>query len=149
MKIRVCKPNVSFRFQPHGFTLLEVIIACAIFFMCAFAILGVVTQGLSAARAMQVKDADIGMVLSTSGLAISNALVEGTISGDFEETFPGVYPGYSWQADILEVGSNSLFRVDLWLYKASTRKTKSSEEHTFVYLYAPASPPGSASKGKF
>jgi len=39
-----------------AFTLLEVIVACAIFFMCAFAVLQLVTRGLSAARSIQQRE---------------------------------------------------------------------------------------------
>ena len=47
-----------------AFTLLEVIIACAIFFMCAFAVLQLVTRGLSAARSIQQREPDVGLVFA-------------------------------------------------------------------------------------
>ncbi len=125
-----------------AFTLLEVIIACAIFFMAVFAILGVVTQGVSAARAMQVKEPDIGMIASC--LSTSNRLEEGSMGGDFEAWYPGVYPGYSWQADILEIGSNGYFRIDISI---SGGKKGASDARSWIEVFAPNSPPGSASKG--
>jgi hypothetical protein len=131
--------------QEIAFTLLEVIIACAIFFMCAFAILGVVTSGLSAARRMQVKEPDVGLVASM--LCLSNILTEGTVSGDFELLFPKLYSGYTWQADILEVGSNSLFQVDIRMFGSSRGRRGPAESQAQIQLYRPGSPPGSASKG--
>jgi hypothetical protein len=118
-----------------GFTLLEVMVACAIFFMAAFAILGVVTQGLGAARAMQVKEPDIGMAIVTSGICLSNALQSGSYSGDFEDLFPDMYRGFSWQVDVKLVGSNGLFRADVVLFKEAGKKGV-AETHTSILLHA-------------
>src|SRR5438552_18150726 len=52
----------------QAFTLLEVIIACSIFFMVAFAILGMVTSGLAQARALRQRDPDAGMLAATLSL---------------------------------------------------------------------------------
>ena len=125
-----------------AFSLLEVIIACAIFFMAAFAILGVVTQGLASARKMRNKEPDPGLVAAQI-FAVSNIVVEGTESGSFEDLFPGLYPGYSWTVDKTEISSNSLFRLDITVYgqRGSRPMTMS------VLKYAPGSPPGSASQG--
>ncbi len=126
-----------------GFTLLEVIIACAIFFMMAFAVLEVVTTGLAAARRLQQREPDAGML---AGLySQTNILVEESASGDFEELYPNLYPGYTWMRETTEVSSNSLFRVDYAvIYDA--KKRGASETHMSLLLFRPGSPPGSASK---
>jgi hypothetical protein len=118
-----------------GFSLLEVMVACAIFFMAAFAILGVVTQGLGAARSMQVKEPDIGMAIVTSGICLSNALQSGSYSGDFEELFPEMYKGFSWQVEVKLVGSNGLFRADVGLFKEAGKRGV-AEVHTSILLHA-------------
>src|SRR5262249_52164528 len=93
----------------NGFTLLEVIVACAIFFMVAFAVLEVVTTGLAAAKALQQREPDAGIL--AAALSLTNKLEKGTMSGNFEDLAPGLYPGYSWARDVYEVGSNGLFQV--------------------------------------
>ena len=130
--------------QSNAFTLLEVIIACAVFFMVAFAVLQLVIQGLGAARSLQQREPDAGIL---AALSLTNRVEEGTESGDFESIAPGLYPGYSWEKYKEEVGSNGLFRIDFVVYynKARGKKKGASESHMSMLLYAPGSPPGSAS----
>lgn len=128
-----------------AFTLLEVIIACTVFFMVAFAVLGVVTQGLAAARALQQKEPDAGVL--AAALSLTNQLIEGTESGDFEDFYPGLYRGYSWSRDVYEVSSNSLFQVDFYIYKDAGKKG-ASETKMSVLMFRPGSPPGAATKGR-
>lgn len=139
------KARVALSERSHGFTILEVIIACAIFFMVSFAVLEIVVQGLSAARSLQQREPDAGMLAAT--LSLTNRLEEGTESGDFEDIAPGLYPGYRWERYIEEVGSNSLFKVDFVVYynKSQGRRKGPSESHMSILLYKPGSPPGSAS----
>lgn len=78
-----------------AFTLLEVMVACAIFFMVAFALLEMVTRGLVAVRAIQKREPDPGIVLAM--LSTNKAWEEMTISGNYEDIAPGMYPGYRWE----------------------------------------------------
>ena len=57
--------NVAPAKSKMGFTLLEVIIACAIFFIAGFAILELVTRSVAAARSLQHREPDAGMVAAT------------------------------------------------------------------------------------
>jgi hypothetical protein len=124
-----------------AFTLLEVIIACAVFFMVAFAVLGVVAQSLAAARKLEQRDPDPALAATLP--AVTNILVEGVESGDFEQEYPGLFPGWHWTREITEVWSNRLFQVDIAV-------TRSGREGTVartlsIQLFKPQSPPGSAS----
>ena len=84
------------RSRPGGaFTLLEVMVATAIFFMVAFAILEMVTRGLVAVRAIQKREPDPGIILAM--LSTNKAWEEMTISGNYEDIAPGMYPGYRWE----------------------------------------------------
>ena len=47
-----------------AFTILEVIVACTIFFMVAFAILELVTRSLAAAKAIQRREPDPGIIMA-------------------------------------------------------------------------------------
>jgi Tfp pilus assembly protein PilV len=125
-----------------GFTLLEVMVACAVFFMVAFAILELVSQGLVAARAIQKREPDPGIILAS--LSLSNMLEEGSISGDYEDIAPGMYPGHRWDAMISEVGSNGLFEITVMTHNEKRRSQNPVLIKTL--LWRPQSKPGSASR---
>jgi hypothetical protein len=134
----------------RAFTILEVIIACALFFMVSFAILGMVSQGLVGARSLQQKQPDAGLLAAE--LTLTNQLIEGVESGDFEELYPGVYTGYTWTREVMEEGSNGLFRVTFAIHGPGGGRNKKGGDSTTVssiLLWRPNSPPGSASKGGF
>jgi Tfp pilus assembly protein PilV len=127
-----------------AFTLLEVIVACAIFFMVAFAILQLVTQSLAAAKALQQRDPDPGIILAA--LSLTNAFEEGPMSGNYEDIAPEMYPGHRWEAFIQEVGSNGLFEVNVVTY--NERKRAQNPVTITARFWRPQSKPGSASKGQ-
>src|SRR5688500_7806834 len=89
-----------------GFTLLEVMIAMAVFFIVVFAVLGMVVQSLGAARALQRPQPDFSIL--ASALTLSNTLEEGIESGDFE-ALGAEFQEWNWEREIIEVGSNGLF----------------------------------------
>ena len=130
------------RLRLGAFTILEVIVACAIFFMVAFAILGVVAQGLSAVRVLQKRDPDPGIILHA--LSLTNQFEEGTLSGDYEDIAPGMYPGHRWEANVTEIGTNGLFQVDVFTH--NTKKPGQNPVLISGQFWRPASKPGSASK---
>jgi hypothetical protein len=119
-----------------------VIIACAIFFVVAFAILQLVTSSLVAAKALQQREPDPGMIAAS--LSLSNILEDGlTLTGDFEDLAPGLYKGYRWMAEANEVSSNSLFQVDIVVYR-DVQKKGPAESKISILRYAPGSKPGRA-----
>lgn len=113
-----------------GFTLLEVMIAMFVFFIVVFAVLGMVVQSLGAARALQVQHPDAGMLAAS--LSLSNFLEEGHESGDFED----VFPGYGWEREIIEVGSNGLFQVNFFVFTKDARG-KTVGENMSVLMFKP------------
>jgi hypothetical protein len=118
----------------QAFTLLEVMIALALFFMAVFAILGVVSQGLAAARILQseVPDADS----LAAELLLSDRLEEGWEEGDFGES----HPDFLWRREITEVGTNGLFRVDFTI--VGVRGTGIAESRSSMLLWRPQSSTG-------
>jgi len=120
-------------------------VACAIFFMVAFAILGMVTGGLAQAKALQQREPDAGMLAAT--LSLTNQLEEGVESGDFEDLAPGLYRDYRWTREVIEVGSNSLFQVDFVITGGGSKKRRPSEMRMSVLMFRPGSKPGSKSGG--
>lgn len=130
-----CHPSLDTRRSEAAFTLMEVMIAAAIFFMCSFTILALLASTLRSVRALQHTTLDAGMLAAE--LSLTNRLYEGTESGDFGD----LYPDYQWTREIYEVSSNRLFEVDFTIYKrAGDRPT---ESHMSILLYRPDSPPGS------
>lgn len=141
----VCRPGRTMAgFRPstfelrhqRGFTLLEVIVACAIFFMVAFAILGMVATSLGAARKLQIHEPDAGLIAAE--LSLTNQLTEGVESGDFNETYPGIYQGCTWMREITEASSNGLFQVDFYVFAPSGKKSEPSKMS--ILMYRPGSP---------
>jgi hypothetical protein len=122
------------RKRGEGFTLLEVMIAMAVFFIVVFAILGVVVQSLGAARSLQVHRPDAGMLAGM--LTLSNCCDEGFEAGDFED----VFPNHRWERQITEVGTNTgaltLWRVDFAVFER-TPSRKEVAEYMSVLMAKP------------
>ena len=123
----------------NAFTLLEVIVACAIFFMAGFAILNLVTTSLVSARALQQHDPDPGIVAAAFWL--TNKIEEGSFSGTFEDIAPGMYPGFRWELFTEEVHSNGMFLVSIIVHNEGSKKVKMPQT-MHILKYAPGSPPG-------
>ena len=115
-----------------AFTLLEVMIAVALFFMVAFSVLALVSQNLRGARLLQTSHISAGMIASQ--LMSSNKLDEGTASGTFEDIFPGLYPGFTWVRDIYLVSSNGLFQADIVVLNGAREESAMS-----ILLFKPNS----------
>ena len=123
-----------------GFTLLEVIVACAVFFMVVFAVLELVTQGLSSARALERREPDAGLL--AAALSLTNQLADGdSASGSFEDLAPGLYPGYTWDWYATEASSNGLYQVDFTVYHKAGKKG-ASESHLSILMFRAGSGQG-------
>jgi len=130
----------------RAFTILEVMVACTIFFMVAFAILELVTRSLAAAKAIQQREPDPGIILAM--FSTNRAWEEMSISGNYEDIAPGMYPGYRWELFAKPVGTNDLlYEVNVISY--SERKRAQGPMVVSGLFFSPNSKPGSASKGLF
>jgi hypothetical protein len=100
-----------------AFTLLEVIIACAIFFMVAFAVLSTVAQCLAAARKLEQHDPDPALLATLP--AVTNILTVGLESGDFDESYPNLFPGWRWTREVVPVydETNGIYQVNIEVYR--------------------------------
>jgi hypothetical protein len=122
-----------------GFSLIEVMVAIAIFFAGLFAILGLVSGSLEGARHLERPLLDASVVASQ--ISLTNKLVEGSSSGDLGELLGSAYSGCEWSADVLEVQSNKLFGVDIVL--RGQERNKPVESKMTILLFRPQSPGGS------
>ena len=126
MKIIHHRPCLA---RSHAFSLLEVMIAAGIFFMCVFSILAVVSGGLRNARLLQNVEVDCSMLAAE--LSATNRLAEGSDSGDFGK----IYRDYRWSRVTTEVGTNGLFQVDFVVTHTPTKR----ESAMSVLFYKPDS----------
>ncbi len=113
LRLRLGEESLGGGLRPKAqvaFTLMEVMIASAIFFMAMFAILGVMSSCLHAAALLQRNAPTPGMAVAK--LSLTNKLEEVSQAGDFGE----IYPDYRWELTPVEVMTNGLFQVDVTVY---------------------------------
>ena len=126
----------------RAFSLIEVMVALAIFFMAVFAILGLISQLLRNARAFQnKKSADAGMVHAYWS-SITNRVKEGLESGEFSDLaeFQDQYRDYSWEKDAQPYATNGLWQVD---YRVINKRTGRVESSVSTFFYDPNTQSGS------
>jgi prepilin-type N-terminal cleavage/methylation domain-containing protein len=119
--MRFCSVNRDRLAKRGGFSLIEVTIAMAIFFVCIFALLSLTTLSLNTARRLEFVEPDIGWVASE--LSLTNVVEEGFETGDFGDH----YPGWGWTRDVYiyppleedfgtgQSGEQGLYQVDITL----------------------------------
>jgi hypothetical protein len=110
--------------------------------MCLFAILALVANTLSNARALQRLPVDAGVLAADAFL--SQKLTEGSDSGDFED----VFPDYRWisETNLYLSDTNGLFQVDVAVLRRSGDRSVVSRMS--ILLYRPDSPRGTAMPGR-
>ena len=121
-----------------AFTLLEVMIAVAIFFMATFSILALVSRSLAQARSLQPMQVDANMVAAE--LSLTNRLEEGPIPPEIIKHFEHMYPDYTAMGTITEIGTNRFFQVDIEVAGLTAGRHLASSKST-VYLFRPLSAP--------
>lgn len=139
MRLKISNPG------PRAFSLLEVMIAIAIFFMASFAILGLISSALANARRLQRPLVDASALVSQ--LSLTNKITEGTYSGNLGDVLGKAYNEYKWAGEIVEVGSNKLFQADFIIQHE--RGSREIISRTTTLFYRPQSDPGSLDGGNF
>lgn len=125
------RPSTLGLHRPLGFSLIEVMIACGIFFMATFAILALVSTTLRNARALQRGDVDAGMAASQIyELMKTNRQTEVSGSGNFGEN----YPDYSFEFASQQYRSNGLLQVDIVVNRRGLRKPADTMT---IWVYGP------------
>ena len=92
-----CLPHNPSRLAKRGgFSLVEVTVAMAIFFMCMYALISLTIQSLNMARQLEFIEPDVGWVASE--LSLTNRVEDGLFeNGDFGE----FYPGWTWEREVI------------------------------------------------
>ena len=112
MKLRENIPrHCSERRNPVAFTLVEVMIASAIFFTCTFGILAIMSQWMKAAALLR-RDAPTAGMVAAELFANTNGVEEGTVS----DTFGDFYRGYRWTRECILI-TNGMYEVDIVVTK--------------------------------
>ncbi len=119
----------------RAFSLLEVMIALAVFFIAMFSILELVSRNLKMARAIQQTFVDPSILAAE--LSITNALTEGVESGDFGD----LYPGATWERSTILASTNGLYQVDFMVYEPTSGGTVRANAMS-ILLYRPQSTTG-------
>jgi hypothetical protein len=129
--------------RKKAFSLLEVMIASALFFMAVFAILGLVSSSLNNLRRLQRPLVDASVLASE--LSLTNKLTEGKDSGNLGDLLGKDYNGYRWTSVIQEVQTNKLFQVDFVVQNANGDRSVVSQ--ISLLLFRPQSDAGSLDGG--
>lgn len=117
--------------QPQtAFSLIEVMIASAIFFLAVFTVLAVVNSSLRNARVLRRIDVEGGMVAAQ--IFRTNRIAEGRDSGDFGD----FYQDYSWQTEAFEAATNGLWQVDILVTRRGVQQPVSAMS---VWVFTPDS----------
>jgi hypothetical protein len=131
----------SRRRQYLAFSLLEVMIALAIFFMCTFAILGLTAQLLQNARAFQTKVAPHVSMVHAWYTSKTNRVTDGLTTVEFSDVssdLGDLYRDYYAEIEALpsEIMTNGLWEVS---YRVYNRRSKQVESEMLTLYFDPNS----------
>jgi Tfp pilus assembly protein PilV len=121
--------------ERDAFSILEVMIALAIFFMCVFAILGLVARSLAQAR--NLKPIEVDAISAFAELSLTNRLEEGPLPPEIIQDFEAMYPGYTVGGDITEIATNGLYQIDFYVGGLTSTKAGAATTSS-VLLFRPA-----------
>lgn len=110
----------------RAFTLIEVMIASGILFLCLFAILGVLGNTLRNARALRRTTIDAGTVAAYFA-GSTNRVVEGIESGNFDDLgdFADRYRDFDWHKETQLAETNGIWLEIYTVRRKSTGQIES------------------------
>tara|TARA_B100001971_G_C18123736_1_gene500842 strand:+ start:43 stop:501 length:459 start_codon:yes stop_codon:yes gene_type:complete len=131
---------VNWLHRHRSFSLLEVVIAVAIFFTAIFAIMQLVSSNLSLVRSLQAKRPDLGTLAGKClmGGRLATNWVEGA-EAPYDEDFgfneggsAALYPEAGWERDWMLVATN--VSLTNGLYRADIRLTETLAQQEAVSI---------------
>ncbi len=125
----------------HAFTLIEVMVAIALFFMCTFAILGLTSQLLKNARIFQSKKSPGVAMVHGWYTSKTNRVSEGEVTVEFSEISPDIGELYRDYYAIVSATPNEEMTNGLWnvSYTVFNRKTRQVDSAVNTFYWDPAS----------
>ena len=141
---RITRAFASYRPLPlalrlnSAFSLIEVMVAMAIFFMAVFAILGLMSTLLQNARIFQGKRPPEARMVFAYQTSITNRVIEGSINVDFSEMaeFGDEFRDYTAE---VEAYPNEIYTNGLWdvVYVVKNRRTGRVESTFATHQFDP------------
>ena len=129
----------------RAFSLLEVMIAIAVFFVGAFSVLCLISSSLNNVRRLQRPTVDASPVLDY--WSTTNDLKESHYHGSLGEEYllGKEYRGYDWDLDVTEIATNHLYQLDCYITITAGKPEVIS--HMSTVLYRPQSHAGTLDGG--
>jgi hypothetical protein len=124
-----------------AFSLIEVMVALAIFFACMFAILGLISQLLQNARAFQTKKAPHVSLVHGWWTSKTNRVVEGLTTVEFNDIATDLGELYRDYYAEINAEPDPDITNGLWdvTYKVYNRRTRQVESEVFTLYWDPNS----------
>jgi len=124
-----------------AFSLIEVMVALAIFFACMFAILGLISQLLQNARAFQTKKAPHVSLVHGWWTSKTNRVVEGLTTVEFNDIATDLGELYRDYYAEINAEPDPDITNGLWdvTYKVYNRQTRQVESEVFTLYWDPNS----------
>jgi len=140
MKLRHISRTADCR-REHAFTLIEVMVAIALFFMCTFAILGLTSQLLKNARVFQGKKSPGVAMVHGWYTSKTNRVTEGEVNVEFSEISPDIGELYRDYYAVVSATPNEEMTNGLWnvTYTVFNRKTRQVDSTVNTFYWDPAS----------
>ena len=125
----------------HAFTLIEVMVAIALFFMCTFAILGLTSQLLKNARIFQSKKSPGVSMVHGWYTSKTNRVSEGEVNVEFSEISPDIGELYRDYYAVISATPNEEMTNGLWnvSYTVFNRRTHQVDSMVNTFYWDPAS----------
>ncbi len=129
------------RRRTQAFTLIEVMVAIALFFMCTFAILGLVSQLLKNARIFQSKKSPGVALVHGWYTSKTNRVSEGEVNVEFTDISPDLGELYRDYYAVILAEPNEEMTNGLWnvTYTVFNRKTRQVDSTVNTFYWDPAS----------
>lgn len=122
----------------RAFSLLEVMIAIAIFFVGSFAILKLVSQSLSNAQRLKHPLVDASAILAQLSIP-TNGVIEGHYAGSLGDLLGKNYAGYNYDGNVVEVETNGLCSADFWVFDVKNTREPVARTSTLLIQKVPGS----------
>jgi hypothetical protein len=128
-------------FTPAAFSLIEVMIALALFFMCTFAILGLTSQLLKNARVFQTKKAPVVAMVHGWYTSKTNRVTEGETTVEFSDISSDIGELYRDYYAVIYATPNEEMTNGLWnvSYTVFNRRTHQVDSKVDTFYWDPAS----------
>lgn len=131
----------SVRRHQSAFSMIEVMIALGIFFMCTFAILGLTSQLLQNARAFQGKKTPHVSMVHAWYTAKTNRVTEGVQTVEFSDIATDLGEMYRDYYAEIEAEQSQVMTNGLWdvHYRVFNRKNRQVESEVLTFYFDPNS----------